>query len=74
MTPAHEGHVVTLTDFYNELREQRDLLIEIKTTLSAIPDHESRLRKLETLVWRAAGAAAALGAVGGFMGTKLFGA
>lgn len=32
---------------WGELRAQRDLLIEMKTKLDAIPDHELRIRKLE---------------------------
>lgn len=32
---------------WQELRAQRDLLIEMKTKLDAVPDHENRIRKLE---------------------------
>ncbi|WP_432112876.1 hypothetical protein [Streptomyces sp. S1] len=32
---------------WSELRAQRDLLIEMKTKLDAVPDHENRIRKLE---------------------------
>ncbi|MFF5973751.1 hypothetical protein ACFY7C_19700 [Streptomyces sp. NPDC012769] len=32
---------------WQELRSQRDLLIEMKVKLDSIPDHELRLRKLE---------------------------
>lgn len=32
---------------WQELRSQRDLLIEMKVKLEAVPDHEARLRELE---------------------------
>lgn len=32
---------------WGELRAQRDLLIEMKTKLELVPDHEIRIRKLE---------------------------
>lgn len=35
------------TGIWSELRAQRDLLVEMKTKLEAVPDHENRLRKLE---------------------------
>lgn len=35
------------TGIWAELRAQRDLLIEMKTKLDAVPDHENRIRKLE---------------------------
>lgn len=35
------------TGIWAELRAQRDLLIEMKAKLDAVPDHENRIRKLE---------------------------
>lgn len=32
---------------WRELRSQRDILIELRTLVSSVPDHENRLRKLE---------------------------
>ena len=36
-----------ITGIWSELRSQRDLLIEMKVKLEAVPDHEARIRELE---------------------------
>ena len=53
------------------LREVYDVVLELKGELSGTPDvirdHEARIRKLEALVWKAAGAAMVIGAVLGWL-------
>ena len=36
-----------VSGIWSELRSQRDLLIEMKVKLEAVPDHEMRIRELE---------------------------
>jgi len=53
------------------LREVYDAVLELKGELAGTPsiiaDHETRIRKLEALVWKAAGAAMVIGAALGWL-------
>ena len=57
-------------------REVLDRLVSIETKLdiaiSRVDDHESRVRRLERVVWIAAGAASAAGGVLGALARNLF--
>jgi hypothetical protein len=41
------GEFTDTAGIWQELRSQRDLLIEMKVKLEAVPDHELRIRELE---------------------------
>jgi len=56
---------VSLDEIYRLMLEMREDLIALKAANVAktVEDHETRIRALERLVWKAAGAAAAVGAL-----------
>lgn len=68
------GFLVTPGQMYAELRSLNETVVRMDAKLdnlnqhgTDINDHETRLRLVEQTVWRAAGAAAVLGAGGGFV-------
>lgn len=68
------GFLVTPGQMYAELRSLNETVVRMDAKLdnlnqhgTDINDHETRLRLVEQAVWRAAGAAAVLGAGGGFI-------
>lgn len=71
MSVIPEGSVViTPTEMYRELRDTHDEVKALSASVNdlseslrnIVGDHESRIRALEKMVWRAAGAAAVVGA------------
>lgn len=69
---AEPGFLVTPAQMYAEVRSLHETVIRMDAKIdnlngqaAEITDHESRIRTVEQAVWRAAGAAAALGAAGG---------
>lgn len=66
---------ITLREVYDLMVEVRDDVTSLKAvmtdTKTDVADHESRIRILEKLVWKVAGAATILGAVIGFGVDKL---
>lgn len=75
MTDSH-GMTITLRDVYEDVRAQKELLQHMSAKIdkiatthdvhsSKLDDHESRIRDLEKLVWRASGIAAFIGAAAG---------
>jgi hypothetical protein len=76
MTPIPDGSVViTPTEVYAEVRATGDAVRQLAAKLDGVPqqlsDHEMRLRALERLVWRAAGAGCVLGAGAGYAASTL---
>lgn len=77
------GSEITLRDVYEEQRETRRELSEVRTDVATIVsdlahgekrmnDQENRIRALEHAAWRAVGAAAAVGTLtGGIAGSVL---
>lgn len=77
MTPAEPAGVyISNGQMYQELRSLSDGVTRVETKLDTIgqalndvgkdvADHESRIRTLEHMVWRAAGGAAVFGAGAG---------
>lgn len=63
---------VTLESMYRLLLEIREDVNSMKPNRSALDDHEQRIRKVEQMIWKAAGAAAAIGGTVGVLGAKLF--
>lgn len=68
------GFLVTPGQMYAELRSLNETVVRMDAKLdnlnqhgTDLNDHETRLRLVEQAVWRAAGAAAVLGAGGGFV-------
>jgi septal ring factor EnvC (AmiA/AmiB activator) len=81
--PADPGVYISSAQMYQEMRSLHDVVTRVETKLDAftttaqnlgqdIADHESRLRILEKALWRAAGAAAVVGAGVG-IGASLLG-
>ena len=62
---------ITLKEVYDILVDVRDdvttIKKELENTSKDVDDHESRIRALERTIWKAAGGAAVLGAVGGWI-------
>lgn len=71
---SESGFFVTPAQMYAEMRSLHETVVRMDAKIDGlgqqateISDHESRLRVLEQTVWRAAGAAAVLGAGVGVM-------
>lgn len=62
---------ISLREVYDVLVEVRDDVTALKTSMDStktdVADHETRIRGLEKLVWKAAGAAAVVGSGGGWL-------
>ncbi|WP_433224462.1 hypothetical protein [Microtetraspora malaysiensis] len=59
------GVVVSFKDMYDDLRalvsEMQTLTTELRESRNTSADHETRIRKLERVMWLAAGAASVVG-------------
>lgn len=68
---------VTMLMLYKELRETKEVLIEMRAELQAqkkqTEDHESRIRNLEQFKWLLVGVSLASGGIGALV-AKLLGA
>jgi hypothetical protein len=80
--PADPGVYISSAQMYQEMRSLHDVVTRVETKIDGftnqaqalgqdIADHETRLRVLEKTVWRAAGAAAVLGAGAGIVASLL---
>lgn len=70
-TPIPDGSVIiTPTEVYSEVRATREAVQQLSAQIGGVPaqltDHETRLRAVEKLIWRAAGGAMILGGIGGY--------
>jgi hypothetical protein len=65
MTMPPEPGASMLAQIFAKLGEMGEKLAAISVTLSAVPDHEQRIRSLEAAKAKAWGAAAAIGAICG---------
>lgn len=71
-TQPEQGFLITTGQMYAELRSLNETVVRMDAKIdnlnqhgSDLNDHESRLRSIEQTMWRAAGAAAVVGAAGG---------
>ena len=66
---------VTMLMLYKELREAKEVLIEMRAELQVqkkqTEDHEARIRQLETFKWLLLGVALASGGVGAMVARML---
>ncbi|PTU56417.1 hypothetical protein DBB34_09145 [Sphaerisporangium cinnabarinum] len=69
MSPDSAPAIITLREVYDAVQELKG---EMAGTPTIVQDHERRLRVLEQRVWQAAGGAAALGAIIGLVGERIF--
>lgn len=77
MADEEQTAKVTMLMLYKELRETKEVLIEMRAELQAqkkqTEDHESRIRNLEQFKWLLVGVSLASGGIGALV-AKLLGA
>lgn len=77
MADEEQTAKVTMLMLYKELRETKEVLIEMRAELQAqkkqTEDHESRIRQLEQFKWLLVGVSLASGSIGAVI-AKLLGA
>lgn len=77
MADEEQSAKVTMLMLYKELRETKEVLIEMRAELHAqkkqTEDHESRIRQLEQFKWLLVGVSLASGGLGALL-AKLLGA
>lgn len=66
MTDIPSG-AVTTADLYRKLEGMSDLMIRLEERVSALPDHEARIRLLERFRYTLMGVAASTGAAAGII-------
>jgi hypothetical protein len=75
MAEGEETARVTMLMLYKELKEAKEMLIEMRSELhaqkKASEDHEVRIRHLETFKWTILGVALASGGIGAMLARML---